>query len=284
MEITSEMIKRLRDKTGAGMMDCKRALEASNGEIDQAIEFLRKKGAALAQKRADRSAKEGVIVARVSPDMKRGVLVEVNCETDFVAKSEDFVSFASSVTDAIAKETTTDPSAIPALVTSGGKSIGDLTSDLLAKVGEKIDIRRIRRIESARGFVSSYVHLGSKIGVLVELEGIGGDDAGISVGRNIAMQVAAMNPLVISREQISQEMIAREIEIYKTQASNEGKPPQVVEKIAQGKLEKFFQEVCLLEQTYIKDSGKTIREFLAEPAGGGSAVIRRFERLHLGEE
>ncbi len=284
MEITSELIKRLRDKTGAGMMDCKRALEASNGEIELAIEFLRKKGAAMAQKRADRSAKEGVIVARVSPEAKRGTLVEVNCETDFVAKSEDFVGFANLVADTIAGVKTTDASGVHTLVAANGKSIGDLLSDLLAKVGEKIDVRRIRRVEATSGFISSYVHLGNKIGVLVELEGTGPDEAGVTLGRNIAMQVAAMNPIVVSRDQVSPEMIARELEIYKTQAANEGKPAQIVERIAQGKLEKFYEEVCLLEQTYIKDSGKTIKEVLGGSGEGKGVSIRRFERLHLGEE
>jgi len=284
MEITSELIKRLREKTGAGMMDCKRALEASNGEIDQAIEFLRKKGAALAQKRADRSAKEGVIVARVSPDARHGILIEVNCETDFVAKSEDFVGFANLVADAIAGVTTTDASSVHTLVAANGKSVGDLLSDILAKVGEKIEIRRIRRIDATNGFISSYVHLGAKIGVLVELEGTGPDEAGATLGRNIAMQVAAMNPIVVSRDQISAEMVARELEIYKTQATNEGKPSQIIERIAQGKLEKFYEEVCLTEQTYIKDSGKTIKEILAGPVEGKGVTIQRFERLHLGEE
>jgi len=284
MEITTEMIKRLRDKTGAGMMDCKRALEASNGEIEPAIEFLRKKGAALAQKRADRSAKEGVIVARLSKDGRKGILVEVNCETDFVARSEDFTSFAGSVAETIAKEGTVDPVSTIALVTSGGKTVGELMSDLLAKVGEKIEVRRIRKIETTTGFISSYVHLGSKIGVLVEIEGTGPGEPGLTIGRNIAMQIAAMNPLVVSRDQVSKEMINRELEIYKTQATNEGKPAQIVEKIALGKLEKFYEEVCLNEQTYIKDAAKTIREFLDEVGAGKGVSIKRFERLHLGEE
>jgi elongation factor Ts len=281
MEITTELIKRLRDKTGAGMMDCKRALEASNGEIEQAIEFLRKKGAALAQKRADRTAKEGAIVARVNRDGQHGILVEINCETDFVARSDDFSTFAAAVADAIVQGETIDPTAAVNLKTDSGKTIGELMSDLLAKVGEKIDVRRIRRIVSVRGTVSSYVHLGNKIGVLVEIEGLGANESDV-VGRNVAMQIAAMNPMVVSREQVSKEIIDREMEIYKTQATNEGKPAQIVERIALGKLEKFFQEVCLTEQTYIKDPAKTIREFLA--GAGAGVVIKGFERLHLGEE
>ncbi|MDH4070636.1 MAG: translation elongation factor Ts [Ignavibacteria bacterium] len=285
MEITAATIKRLRDKTGAGMMDCKKALEASNGDMDAAIEFLRKKGAAMAQKRADRSAKEGVIVASVSADGKRGVMVEVNCETDFVARSDDFMGFAGTVLAALEREGKGDPDSVSALKTDTEKTVGELLSDLLAKVGEKIEVRRITVTESGNGVFCSYVHVGNKIGVLVELEGVALDEKGIEVGRNIAMQIAAMNPMVVSREEITPEMIARELEIYRTQAANEGKPAEIAEKIAKGRLEKFFQEVCLLEQTYIRDSGKIVREFLKEnPAAAGPITVKGFTRLHLGEE
>lgn len=281
MDISSEMIKKLRDKTGAGMMDCKRALEATKGDVDAAIEYLRKKGAAVAQKRADRSAKEGMIVTKVSPDGKTGVIVEVNCETDFVGKSDDFVGFANAVAGAVAVN---KPKTLEELnnLTAGGKKISDLMNDLLAKVGEKIDVRRFSVLESRDGTVFSYTHLGSKIGVLVECAKIPNDAAGTAVGRDVAMQIAAMNPMTVTREEVSKDTVERELEIYKTQAANEKKPPQIQEKIATGRLEKFYQEVCLLEQIFIKDGAKTIKDYLAEVGKGGT--VTRFHRFHLGEE
>jgi elongation factor Ts len=283
MEITSEMIKSLREKTGAGMMDCKRALESSGGDMDAAIEYLRKKGAASGAKRADRSAKEGMIVTRVSEDGKRGVIVEVNCETDFVARSADFAAFANAVADAVA---THNPASVERLmdVQVGGKKVSELFNDLLAKVGEKIEIRRFKVVDTADGTISAYTHLGNKIGVLVELTGMSA--ATLPAGRDVAMQVAAMNPLVISRDQLDKTLIDREQDIYKTQAANEGKPAHIAEKIAAGRLEKYYQEVALLEQTFIKDSGKTVRDYLADAgkASGQTISVRRFQRFHLGEE
>jgi elongation factor Ts len=281
MEITPEMIKRLREKTGAGMMDCKRALESTNGDMDAAIEYLRKKGAAIGQKRSDRAAKEGVIVTRVSNDAKIGVVVEVNCETDFVGRSPDFISFAQSVAEAIELHKPASVDAIHGLGASNGRKISDLMNDVLAKVGEKVEIRRFKVFESPGGVISSYTHLGNRIGVLVELEGAA---AGMPVSRDIAMQVAAMNPAVVTRDQVEKKSIDRELDIYRTQAKNEGKPPQIQEKIAQGRLEKFYQEVVLMEQTFIKDPGKTVKDVLKEASPSRPVVVKRFQRFHLGEE
>jgi elongation factor Ts len=282
MAIASEMIKKLREKTGAGMMDCKKALESTNGEMEAAIDFLRKKGAAVGQKRADRLAKEGMIVTRVSADGKIGVVVEVNSETDFVGRSEDFAGFAHAVAHALEQHR---PSTVDDLLQKPaptGKKIADLLNDLLAKVGENVGIRRFQVFEAEGAVVSCYTHLGNKIGVLIELTGAGSTDA----GRDLAMQVTAMNPLVISRDQIEKGRIDRELDIYRTQARNEKKPEQVVERIATGKLEKYFQEVCLLEQIYIRDPGKTVKEYLQEigKATGVPVTVRRFVRFHLGEE
>jgi elongation factor Ts len=285
MAITNEMIKTLREKTGAGMMDCKRALEAVGGDMSLAIEHLRKKGAAVSAKRADRAAKEGLIVTRIAANGKSGVIVEVNCETDFVGRSDDFTAFANSVAEAVEKFRPANVDALMAL-SINGKKLADLYNDLSAKVGEKIEVRRFAHIESPDGVVSAYTHLGSKIGVLVELTGIAPDVAKTGAGRDIAMQIAAMNPLVISREQVDKSQIERELDIYKTQAKNEGKPPHIAEKIASGRLEKFYQEVVLLEQTFIKDSGKTIKDFLADAGkpSGQPIVVKQFQRFHLGEE
>jgi len=285
MDITTDIIKRLRERTGAGMMDCKRALESTGGDMEKAIDYLRKKGAAVGAKRADRSAKEGVIVTRVSPDAKSGVILEVNCETDFVGRSEDFIKFASTVAGVVQQQ---KPSTVEQLagLRAEGKTVAELLNDMLAKVGEKIEIRRFNLAESPDGTLSVYTHLGSKIGVLVELSGITATDAATGIGRDIAMQIAAMNPSVIARDQVEKSLIDREMEVYKTQAKNEGKPDHILEKIATGRLEKFYQEVCLVEQTFIKDGGKTVKEYLHEASAksGKPVAVRKFYRYHLGEE
>ncbi|MBU1298128.1 MAG: translation elongation factor Ts [Bacteroidetes bacterium] len=280
MIINSEQVKLLRVKTGAGMMDCKKALEDSVGDMEKAIDYLRKKGAATAQKRADKAVKEGVIVTRVSGDNKLGVLVEVNCETDFVARGNDFVEFANTVAQVLEQKNPSTFEELLESVTTDGKTITTHLNDLVGKIGEKIEIRRFKTLQSNDGFISAYTHLGSKIGVLVEF----GGDAVINAqtGRDIAMQIAAMNPQFIGRDQVTIDIIQRELEIYRTQAKNEGKPEQVIERIANGKLEKFYQEVCLLEQTFIKDSGKTIKDIINE--AGGNLTLKQFERFHLGEE
>jgi elongation factor Ts len=283
MEITSEIIKKLRDRTGAGMMDCKRALESTGGDMEKAVEFLRKKGAAVGAKRADRAAKEGVIVTRVSPDGGTGVAVEVNCETDFVGRSDDFTRFASVVAEAIATHAPGSPDLLGGLL-AGGKTVAEHQNDVLAKVGEKIEIRRFEILKAASGAVSAYTHLGSKIGVLVELSGP--RDAAALVGRDIAMQIAAMNPAVVSREQVDKGAIEKELDVYREQAKNEGKPDPIVVRIATGRLEKFFQEICLTEQTYIKDGTKTVKDVIQEAGAkaGAPLSIVRFVRFQLGEE
>ncbi len=280
MIINSEQVKLLRIKTGAGMMDCKKALEDSAGDIEKAIDYLRKKGAATAQKRADKAVKEGLIVTRVSSNNKLGVIVEVNCETDFVARGNDFVEFANSVAQMLEQKQFSTIEGLLESVNTNGNTLAAHLNNLIGKVGEKIEIRRFKTLKSDSGFISAYTHLGNKIGVLVEF---GGDVLiNAQTGRDIAMQVAAMNPLFISREQVTIDIIQRELEIYRTQAKNENKPEQVIEKIANGKLEKFYQEVCLLEQTFIKDSGKTIKDIINE--AGGNLTLKKFERFHLGEE
>jgi elongation factor Ts len=219
----------------------------------------------------------------VSPDGKRGVVVEVNCETDFVGRSEDFVAFAGAVAGAVLASRPPSLEELMGLRVEG-KSVAELQNDVLAKVGEKIEIRRFQVVEAGDGAVSAYTHLGNKIGVLVELAGPSG--VGQGIGRDVAMQVAAMSPLVISRDQVDRGTVERELEVYKAQAKNEGKPDHIVEKIATGRLEKFYQEVCLLEQTYIKDGGKTVKDVLQEEGqkAGASIAVRRYFRYHLGEE
>lgn len=277
MAVTSEMVKQLRDKTGAGMMDCKKALDESNGNLEAAIEILRKKGAATAAKRADKAANEGTIVAKISDDAKHGILVEINCETDFVARGEDFSSFAQSVAQIVFEKTPASIDELLALPHPNGKTVNDALSELTGKVGEKTEIRRIYHINSDGGFLEQYVHMGSKIGVIVEL-GAEFTPANKTVARDIAMQVAAMSPIVVSRDKVNKELIAKELEIYRTQAKNEGKPDQIADKIANGRLEKYYQEFVLLEQSFIKDAGKSVKDLLSP-----NLTVKQFKRFQLGE-
>lgn len=277
MAVTSEMVKQLRNKTGAGMMDCKKALEESNGNIELAIEVLRKKGAATAAKRADKAANEGIIVAKVSDDAKRGILLEINCETDFVARGNDFVEFANSVAQIVFEKSPLSVDTLLALPHSSGKTVADAVNALVGKIGERTGIKRYEIINSPDGFLASYIHMGSKLGVLVELT-TEFNPANKTLARDIAMQVAAMNPLVVSRDTIGKDIIEKEIEIYRQQAKNEGKPDQIADKIAQRRLEKYYQEVVLLEQSFIKDAGKTIKDLLSSGVN-----VKQFKRYQLGE-
>lgn len=277
MVVTSEMVKQLREKTGAGMMDCKKALDEANGNMELAIEILRKKGAATAAKRADKAANEGMIVAKVSDDATRGIMVEINCETDFVARGEDFVNFSTSIADIVFQHSPADVAALLGLPHPNGRTVADALNDLIAKIGERTEIRRFTTMTANNGFIESYTHMGSKIAVMVEMEGEF-NPANKTLARDIAMQVAAMSPLVVSREKVDKELINKELEIYRQQAKNEGKPDHIAEKIANGRLEKYYQEVVLLEQSFIKDAGKTIKDIL--PA---HLSVKQFKRFQLGE-
>lgn len=283
MAITSEIVKTLREKTGAGMMDCKRALEATNGDMDKAIEYLRKRGAATAEKRADRVANQGIVVTKVANDGKLGVIVEINSETDFVARSQDFIQFANEVTSIVEKKS---PASVDQLLTlrfTDGRKVADALSDLVGKIGERIAIRRFDTISASGSVVESYTHMGSKIGVLVEVAAV--SPGAKPIARDIAMQIAAMNPSVVSREQVGKNVVDRELDIYRQQAKNEGKPDQVVDRIATGRLEKYFQEAVLLEQSFIKDASKTIKDVLhdASTTLNDTIAIRQFKRYQLGE-
>ena len=283
MAITSETVKTLRAKTGAGMMDCKRALEATNGDMDKAIEYLRKKGAATAEKRADRVANQGIVVTKVSNDGKLGIIVEINSETDFVARSEDFIRFANDVTTVVEQKSPASVEQLLTLPFTDGRKVADALSDLVGKIGEKIAIRRFDTISTNGSVVESYTHMGSKIGVLVEVAAKSA--AAKAVARDIAMQIAAMNPSVVSREQVAKTVVDHELDIYRQQAKNEGKPDQVVERIATGRLEKYFQEAVLLEQSFIKDASKSIKDVLHDASStlNDTIAIRQFKRYQLGE-
>ncbi|MGE5313669.1 MAG: translation elongation factor Ts [Acidobacteriota bacterium] len=276
MAITSEIVKKLRDKTGAGMMDCKKALEATNGDMDAAVDYLRKKGAATAEKRADRVANQGMVVAKLSDDRKKGAMVEVNCETDFVARGEDFSNFASKIAEIVYASAPASLEALNELPYEDGKKVSEMLSELTGKIGEKLQIKQFDVLNAGAGFLEAYIHMGAKIGVLIELNAENTTD-NVRLARDIAMQVAAMSPIVVSREQVSKETIEKELEIYRTQAKNEGKPDQIADKIATGRLEKFYQEFVLLEQSFIKDAGKSIKDLLAP-----NVSIQQFKRYQLG--
>lgn len=284
MAITAQDVNELRSKTGAGMMDCKKALTEAEGNIEKAIDILRKKGAAVAAKRADKAANEGVVLTAISEDKKNGFIVEVNCETDFVAKSEDFVSFANFVLE---KTQLYKPSSVDELFTKEA-ALQTKLDEIVGKIGEKVVISRIGITSESNGFVADYVHPGAKLGVIITFENIAADKFELLAGlsRDIAMQVAAMKPITVYRNEVDQNVVNKEIEIYKELSRKEGKPEQILEKIATGKINKFYQENCLNEQAFIKDNTKTVGDLVKEVAVkvGSDVKIKSFLRYHLSDE
>ena len=271
MAVTAAMVKELRTRTGAGMMECKKALVETNGDIEAAIDFLRKSGLAQADKKASRVAAEGKIALSISTDGKQAVMVEVNCETDFVAKDENFNSFADAVANNALSESPTD---LDALLKT---RIGDETAEearhvLVNKIGENVQVRRFTGI-STDGVIGAYIH-GGKIGVLVDLSG--GDE---SLARDLAMHIAAMNPEFVSDDDVPADTIAREKDILIAQAEDSGKPPEIIEKMVSGRLRKHLAGITLLGQTFVKDSDLTVGQLLDQ----NSASVNGFERLAVGE-
>ncbi|WP_418465477.1 translation elongation factor Ts, partial [Dialister succinatiphilus] len=247
MKITASMVKDLRTKTGAGMMDCKKALVEADGDVEKAVDILREKGLSQAAKKASRVAAEGAVVSAISEDGKTGTIVEVNCETDFVGSNDDFKALAHSIAQQIIAVNPADVDALLAC-DMNGKSVKDTVTEAVAKIGENISVRRFVRYESAEGKVYSYIHGGGKIGVLVELKG--GDD---ELGKDIAMQVAAANPSYLDRSEVPQAEIEHEKEVLAVEARNEGKPEKIIEKMVLGRINKYYKEVCLVDQEFIKD-------------------------------
>jgi elongation factor Ts len=283
MQITIELIKDLREKSGAGMADCKKALQESDGDIKKAIEYLRKKGAAMATKRADKIAKEGAIKASVSKDNTSGVIIEVNCETDFVAKGDDFQNFAQNVADVSLNSGTDSLEDLLKTKNSEGLTIQENIDGMMGKVGEKIEFKRAKLIKTPEGFVAFYIHFGSKVGGMVGIKGKFTEEL-YDIGKKMSMQVVAMNPISIKREDIPVDVIEKEKEIYAIQCKNEGKPEKIIDKIIQNKVEKFFQENCLLEQEYIQDSSKCVGDLLKEytKKTGEPADVTDMVRYQLG--
>ena len=272
MAITAAMVKELRETTGAGMMDCKKALTAVDGDMAKAIDFLREKGIAKAEKKAGRVAAEGAVGAYVSEDGKAGCVVEINCETDFAAGNDQFKALVAKVAKHIvdAKIASGDVDALGSSEIEG-KKVSDLITEATATIGEKISLRRFARYESA-GQVASYIHMGGKIGVLVDLTG-----GSKEVSHDGAMQIAAANPTAIDRSGVDAADLEHEKEVLRKQALEEGKPEKIVDKMVEGRINKFYKEVCLNEQIFVKDSDKTVADVL------GSEKVNAFTRFQLGE-
>ncbi len=287
MAISASQVKELRDKTGAGMIDCKKALEESNGDFEKAIELLRKKGASVAAKRAERAANEGIVLTKVYNDSKTAAIVEVNCETDFVAKSDDFVNFTNFVMEVLVANKPADLNALAEL-SLNGKKVADELNALIGKIGEKIQVSRFAFMESTNGIVVDYIHHGSKLGVLIQADNVPAASAAElhTILKDIAMQIAAMRPLSIYREEVDKTVIEKEVEIYKEIARKEGKPEQILEKIALGKLNKFYEENCLFEQVFVKDNTKKVSTLIEEfnKKNSSEAKLIQFKRFHLSDE
>ncbi len=273
--VTAAIVKELREKTGAGMMDCKKVLTETDGDMEKAIELLRERGIAKAAKKSDRIAAEGVVAAYVSEDAKIGSIVEVNSETDFVGKNEDFRAFVADIAEQIAKEnpTTVEELLSEKSIKETSKTVQEVLTEKIATIGENITIRRFERF-SSNGLVEKYIHGDGKIGVLVELE-----NGSAELAKDICMQIAAAKPEYLDRESVPQERVEKEMEILKVQAMNEGKPAEIAEKMVQGRIGKFYAEICLVEQDFVKDPDMKISK-LVESKG---AKIVRFARFEKGE-
>jgi elongation factor Ts len=255
--ITAQDVNKLRTITGAGMMDCKKALTECDGDFEKAIDYLRKKGQKVAANRSDRDAKEGAVIAKVNADGKRGVVVMVNCETDFVAKNQEFVDFASTLADiAIAKNCNTVEE-LKAAAYNSDITVADKIMEMVGKIGEKIDIGAFEVVTAEK--VTPYIHHGNRLATLVGFTKTFADE---QVGKNVAMQVAAMNPIAVDKNSVDAATLERELEIAREQTRAEGKPEEMVEKIAQGKLNKFFKESTLVEQEFIVDNKKSVGQYL----------------------
>ena len=275
VNITASDVAKLRRQTGAGMMDCKKALQETNGDFEKAIEYLRKKGAKVAAKRADKDATEGYVIARTNSATDFGVMVMVNCETDFVGKSEEFVSFVNSIAD-VALQHKAETLQETLALKIGDSTVEQKLNDMIGKTGEKMEFDTYAAINAAT--VAAYNHIGNKIGTLVGLNK--NVEGAAEAGHDVAMQIAAMNPVAIDKDFVTDEVIEKELEIGKELARQEGKPEAMLEKISQGRLVKFFKENTLLNQDYIKDSKLSVRDYLQKT--DKDLVVTKFYRFALG--
>ena len=270
--ITAAEINKLRQQTGAGMMDCRKALTESNGDFESAIDYLRKKGQKVAALRGDREAKEGVVIAKTTADNKTGFIINISCETDFVSKNAEYVAFAQSIMDAAILNNVKSIEELNE-IKIGNESVADKLNEQVAKIGEKISVSKFERVEAE--YVAAYIHGAYRMGVLVGL-----NKEAAEAGKDIAMQIAAMNPIAVDATSVPPETIAREKEIAIEQVKAEGKPPEMAEKIAMGKINKFFKESTLLAQPFVKDNNKSVSEYLTSVDPDLKVVS--FKRIQLG--
>ena len=288
-DITASLVKELRDKTNAGMMECKNALKESAGDIDAAIKFLRERGAIKAAKKAGREAKEGIVHARIEAAARSGVIVEVNCETDFVAKNENFQGFVSELAEAVASCGVADLEAANSVAKDGG-TLDDFVKAKVIELGENLQFRRMERYDvEGFGVVASYIHLGGKVGVLLEV-GCGKQETAAAdsfheLVKDLTLHIAAAAPAGISRDEIATDLVDTEKDLFRKQLVDSGKPPEILDKIIAGKLGKFYSSICLLEQGFIKDPDQSVGDLLA--SGGkqldDELTVRRFTRFGVGE-
>lgn len=277
MAISAKDVNKLRQDTGAGMMDCKKALEEANGDFEAAIDILRKKGQKISAKRADKDASEGSVFFAIKNGGKAGYMIAMNCETDFVAKNEEYVALGSAIAETAASSDASSVDALKSESLSNGEKIEEALSNLMGKMGEKIEISAFEKLEGDA--VVAYIHSNSKLGVLISLEGASGD-AVEEIGRDVAMQIAAMNPVSIDETSVPQEVQDRELAVGREQAVAEGKPENIVDKIAEGRLKKFFKENTLVHQAFVKDGSKNVAQVLKEVDANLS--VSAFKRVVIG--
>lgn len=284
MDITAELVKTLRDKTNCGFMDCKKALQETGGDVEAAVDYLRQKGIAVASKRAERATSEGTVWAYLDGGSGAGVLLEVNCESDFVAKTEAFQQFGEALAAQIAANAPADVETLLAQVFNPQPqlTVQDYLNEIIGQLGENIRVNRLARFADG-GPLGAYIHHGGKIGVLLELAGASNTPETQAMARDLAMQVAATNPLAVSREEIDSEVLAREKGVYAAQAKESGKPDNIIEKMVTGRMEKFFKEVCLVEQPFVKNPDISVAQLLKEAGAkaGGDLKVKRFVRYQV---
>ncbi len=286
--VTAQLVKELRELTGAGMMDCKKALAETNGDLKKAVDVLREKGLASAAKKAGRVAAEGVVSSYVSGDFSKGTLVELNCETDFVAINPLFANLSKEICEIASENNCEDVGQIQGLAykfNSESPTVKDAIVGLVSKLGENISLRRVVNYSSNNGVINTYIHGDGKIGVMVELKSDNKGEEVAKIAKDICMQIAASNPLFLDVNSVDPEVVEKERQILKTQALNEGKPEQVVEKMVEGRIRKYYQEVCLVEQSFVKDPDLTVKKFLEGKSKelGCTIEVVRFARFEKGE-
>ena len=283
--ITAQAVKELRERTGAGMMDCKKALTETNGDMEKAVEVLREKGLAAAAKKAGRVAAEGIVKTFISEDMKKGAMVEVNCETDFVADNAEFIEFAGKVAEMAANNDVSTVEELVALKYNDDKTVQEVLTELIAKIGKNMTVRRFEKVAVENGVVQSYIHGGGRIGVLVQLACDSNSSELTQVAKDVCMQIAAANPLFLSENEVDSKALETEKEIYRAQALNEGKPEKIVEKMVEGRIKKYYKEVCLLNQPWVKDADKSISKYLEEKSKevGSPITVQKYFRFGRGE-